>query len=263
MAGENEQVETEQIQTENQAPEDAQPEAEEAAPEAAKPEGEDATKTDPETGETTDSEQQSAEEKSRRAGGWRRKIEKLERRNEVLMQQLSATKPQQPAAPEKPKDPASEVEQYVASLVEQRLQAERAREQQERAQADFLRRRQEVRATHPDFDDVLDDVAHIPVPVAIQQVLLTSEMGPALMYSLAKNPAELARISALPPLEAAREIGRLEAKASVTPAPKAPTKTATRPPAPPTSVNGSASNTRSLDELSIADYKRAYRSGRR
>jgi hypothetical protein len=32
------------------------------------------------------------------------------------------------------------------------------------------------------------------------------------MYQLAKSPAELARLSALPPLDAAREIGRLEAK---------------------------------------------------
>jgi hypothetical protein len=59
-----------------------------------------------------------------------------------------------------------------------------------------------------------------PYVSPLGQALLTSEHGPAIMYQLAKSPAELARISALPPLDAAREIGRLEAKlASVYPGP--------------------------------------------
>jgi hypothetical protein len=249
----------EQEQEEQQAPppeEEAQP----AEPEA-KEEGAPEEEPPPESEEA----KAAAEEKGRRSGGWKRKIERQERQIEVLTAQLANQRPSQqpPAAEEKSKDPADQVRHFVREEAKALLKEERDAEQRARAQAEFQKRTQEVRAAHPDFDEALDDVSHVPVPQAIQQALLTSEQGPAIMYSLAKNQAELARICALPPFEAAREIGRLEAKASSTPTPKAPTKSASRPPAPPTSVGGPKSTTRSLDDLPLADYKRAYRSGRR
>jgi hypothetical protein len=204
------------------------------------------------------------EDKHRRAGGWQRKIERLERQNQMLVEQLSATRPTQPQTPaptDKAKDPSAQVEEYVSNLVAQRLAAEREQERHARAQAEFQRRTQEVRAANPDFDEVVMS-ANVPVSQALQQALLTSEQGPAIMYQLASNPAELARLSALPPLDAAREIGRLEAKASSTPAPEKP-KPASRPPAPPTNAGGTASASRgSLESLPIAEYKRAFRSKR-
>ncbi|MGH8523668.1 MAG: hypothetical protein ACREXY_05465, partial [Gammaproteobacteria bacterium] len=208
------------------------------------------------------------QEKNRRAGGWQRKIERQQRELEELRallvrQQAQAATAQQPAAnTNQQMDPAQDAEAYIANIVAQRMAAAEEQRRQVQVQAEFQRRTQEVRAQNPDFDEVLM-TADAPVSQAVQQALLTSEHGPAIMYQLAKNPAELARLSALPPLDAAREIGRLEAKASVTAAPKPATKTATRPPAPPTNVNGSTSSTRSLEELPISEYKRALRSGRR
>lgn len=268
-------MDAEQNQTQEAQPQDeTQPEAPESqAP--ANDNAESEPETDPnapaanDDGETQPAndttEQPKAEDKHRRAGGWQRKIERLERQNQLLMEQLAANRPAPaPSQPEKPKDVAAQMEEYVANVVEQRLAARQAQEAQTRAQAEFQRRTAEVRAAHPDFDDVVL-ASDLPVTPAVQQALLTSEHGPAIMYQLASNPAELARLNALPALDAAREIGRLEAqRASSTAAPKTQFKSATRPPAPPTSVGGTASSTRSLEDLPISEYKRAMnRSGRR
>lgn len=208
--------------------------------------------------------QPDAEEKRKRAGGWQRKIERLERERQLLMEQLQRTGQPPPASrPDKEKTPEERAAEYIDNLVEQRLTRREQERQAQTAQAEFQRRTAEVRQKHPDFEDVVMSAADVPVSQAVTEALLTSEHGPEIMYQLASSPAELARLSALPPLAAAREIGRLEAKlASSTPPPVKP-KPAFRPPAPPTSVNGSTSNTRSLEDLPISEYKRAYRSGRR
>jgi hypothetical protein len=78
-----------------------------------------------------------------------------------------------------------------------------------------------ARSRHEDFDDVLADVRTSPSQSTCSTIL-TSEAKAEIMYSLAKSPAELARISALPPLLAAREIGRLEAKVASGAAPQKP-----------------------------------------
>lgn len=266
----NENEETPAENTETQEPvEQEQQEQPAETPETPAEEPESKENPAAEEPEQTEEQKQAAavEKQNRRAGGWLRKIERLERDRQLLMEQLAMAQrqgqQQQPAANnDKPKDPAAQMEEYVANIVAQRLAAEREQAAQAQRQAEFQKRTQEVRAANPDFDDVVMN-ADVPVSQAVSEALLTSEHGPAIMYQLAKNPAELARLNALPPLSAAREIGRLEARASSTPAPKTATKTATRPPAPPTNVGGTASSTRSLEDLPISDYKRAYRSGRR
>jgi hypothetical protein len=268
-------AETEQApQTEEtQAPQEAAPEApeteqQEAAPEEAQAEETEAKADDAEAPEE-EAEQQQAEkpdEKHKRAGGFQRKIEKLERQNQILLEQLQRLGQQPPAAqstqPAKEKTAEEKAAEYLDSLVEQRLAAREAQRQAQERQAAFERRTAAVRTAYPDFDEVVAEVAHVQVSNALGQALLTSDKGPEIMYQLAKNPAELARLSALPPLDAAREVGRLEAKAASGAAPQKP-KAASRPPAPPSKVGGSATSTRSLDDLPISEYKRAYRSGRR
>lgn len=250
---------------EEKAPEgeaEEKPEGEAQAEEAdaeAKPEAEEEpAETKPE--EEGKEEQQEGTRK--RAGGWQRKIERLERERQVLMEQLARQAPPtastKPAAEQTPEEKARE---YVRSLVREEREAAERQAREQSVVADFQRRTAEVRAKHDDFDDVVA-AADIPVGSPLGQALLTSEHGPAIMYQLASNPAELARLTRLPPLDAAREVGRLEAKlTSVAPSPVKP-KSALRPPAPPTSVNGRSSSTRSLDDLPLRDYKLAMRSRR-
>lgn len=205
--------ETEAPATETPEP-STEPETEVAAANEDETEGAEPAEGTPEADKT----------ESKRKGGFQRKIERLEREKDILYQQLlqrSGQPPQTPPADGKPKAPEEQVQEYVSGLVAKQLAEERAREQQAKAHAELQRRTAEVRASLPDFDEVLASVGHVYVSPAVQQALLTSEQGPAIMYQLASNPDELARLSALPPFEAAREIGRLEAKASVAPSPKA------------------------------------------
>lgn len=239
-------------------PEEAAPEEEAAKTEEAEAKADDAEGAEGEEGEKPEAKTDG--EKHKRAGGFQRKIERLERQNAQLIEQLAARGGQAPTAA-KEKSAEEKAAEYVKTMAKQVIAEEREAQHQAQAQAEFVRRTQEVRAQHPDFDEALEAVAHIPVPAALNEALLTSEHGPSIMYSLATNPAELARISALPPLAAAREVGRLEAKLASGAAPQKP-KAAIRPPAPPTSAGGSGTSTRSLEDLPLAEYKRRMRSGR-
>lgn len=234
--------------------EETQPEtpAEEPAKDEAKADEPEAEDADAPAGETK-------EGKHKRLGGWQRKLERLERQNAQLLEALTAQR-SGPATTEAPKEKSAEdkAAEYVDSLVEKRLAARDAQQRQQATQAEFHRRTEEVRAANPDFDDVMMS-AEVPVSPALGQALLTSEHGPAIMYRLAKNPAELARLSALPPLDAAREVGRLEAQvASGTSAPLKP-RPAARPPPPPSPVAKGSPTSRDIESLSISDYKRAFR----
>lgn len=249
--GELEQTEEPEADPEADASEEG---AEEAEPEA-----------DPAAVEAEKAAAAATAEKRRRRGGWERKVERLEREREILLQQLAGNRPAPAAAPapEKPKDAAEQAREYIRAEARAMYEEEKAREQQARDQVELQKRMSEAKARYDDFDDVLEGVAHIPVPKHIEDAILTSPAAPDIMYLLAKNPAELARIARLPPLQAARELGRLEAKASSTPTPKAQPKPAARPPAPPTNVRGKAASTGEPSEsLSMSDYKRAFRSKR-
>ncbi len=237
----------------------AEPEGEEAAAEEPA-EGEEAAKPDEPAPEA-------AEEKRRRAGGWQRKIERLERQNAEKDQLIArlATPGQAPAGakPAAEQTPEEKAAEYVRTMARQVVAEERQQAEMRQRQADFQRRTAEVRAKHPDFDEMLESVSHIPVHEAVTRALLTSEHGPAIMYELARDREALARLSALPPEVALMELGRLGAKlTSVATAPKT-NGTARRPAAPPTSVRGTASSTRSLEDLPLSEYKRAMRSRQR
>jgi hypothetical protein len=86
-----------------------------------------------------------------------------------------------------------------------------------------------------DYADVVyDPTAPISQPMA--EVIRESEVGPQLAYYLAKNRTEAAEIASLPPIAAARALGRIEAKLT-TPAPK---PVAPKAPPPPPKVETSA-----------------------
>lgn len=223
-------------ETEEAAPETA-PEAE--APVAEQPSAEGAAEAAEAAEEAAPEPESGKPEGHKRAGGWQRRIGRLEREREMLLEQLAAQRAGQPtpAQPAKAKTPEEQAAEYVESLVEKRLTERETQRQQQAITAAFQARTQEVRAAHPDFDEVISSV-EVPVSAALSEALLTSDHGPRIMYQLAADPAELARLSALPPLAAAREVGRLEAKlASVTAAPAKPNPAvAPRKPAAPAPI---------------------------
>jgi hypothetical protein len=118
-------------------------------------------------------------------------------------------------------------------------------------------------ATKSDWDEVIESVADTRVSATVQEILLTSENGPELMYELAKS-GELERISKLGPIAAAREMGKIEvrlaSKASETKKPEQ-TKT-TKAPAPITPVGTKGGNVeKSINDPNLS--QREYEAVRR
>lgn len=97
---------------------------------------------------------------------------------------------------------------------------------------------EEYRGKTPDFDDTLAD-CELMISVPMQAAIRDSDLGPAMLYHLAKNPAEAERISKLGPVSAVRELGKIEVKLST---PVTPAKRASAAPNPPAQVGGGASS---------------------
>lgn len=151
------------------------------------------------------------------------RAEKLER---DLQEERAKSRPAAEKAKEPdPKDFAT-VAEYTDALVKYRvaetLQAERDKAEQQR-QADekaarereFGKRLAETKAKHPDFDEVMGEIAGSDldkVPMDVVEYIQESDHGGELMYHLAKNPETLERLRKLSPRRFIAELGKLEAK---------------------------------------------------
>jgi hypothetical protein len=238
---------------------------------------------------------ESAEGKPKKKKGWSRRVEKLvaqreaeRKRAEALEARLAAleaaggSKHQESKADAKASldgEPnASDFEthsEYVKAVVKwDREEAEKsAKEQAQKAKLEADQKA--LMKAHADrvkaFADKTEDYAlvvadaDIVLPDAAVEAILQSDVGPALIYELAKNRKEAERIAALSPGMAAREIGKLEAKLEAkasdqkNPEPK---NTITKAPKPIEPVGGGkGAVTKSLDDpdLSFAEYERMRR----
>lgn len=149
------------------------------------------------------------------------------------------------------------VEKTLSKTKEQERQ-EKLKEEYQNKQKSFQSKVQEFAQTVEDFEDVINDVDDITMSPAVQQSILESDDGPRLMYELAKDPEEYERICSLTPLQAARAIGRIEAKLSKPEkAEKKETKTTKAPPpvTPVRSKSSSKGSHKSPDEMSFEEYK--------
>lgn len=182
------------------------------------------------------------------------KVEELEASIEQTEAKLEAADPNAEPDPDNFKTHA----EYTTALTKWALkQVELEKEQKAKAEAIKTEYQKTVQAhqervqnfakSHSDFDAVLDSVNDIPMSLPVQDVVLASEIGPALMYELAKNKEEYARICSLGEAAAYRELGKLESrleaklKASETPSEeKEEQEEVRRAPAPITPVGKKA-----------------------
>lgn len=97
-------------------------------------------------------------------------------------------------------------------LDEERRQREAQERQREAAQkqAAFRERLAQAADKFEDFHEVV--TADVSISEAVGEAIKDSDYGPELMYFFGKNPTEARRISALNPVAAIREIGRLESR---------------------------------------------------
>ena len=142
-------------------------------------------------------------------------------------------------------------------LGKQRQADFQVREQQARQEAvhDFMERAEETKSKLPDFDKAIDTMYGSlgALPNVVRDILADADNGPVILYHMAKNPSLAREIYAMGPIDAAREVGKLEAEMSM---PKARRETK----APPVinAPKGGATPPRDIYALAKSDDVSAY-----
>ena len=207
-----------------------------------------------------------AEEAQLEAARWRGRAEALAERGQVKEE---VTAPPEPDMPPKPQEDAYEdYSAYVEALSEWKAdlklaefelrlsakEAEKAKTEQSKQAEAWI---STGKTKFPDFDAVVTKSPQEGGPAItmdMASVINSSPVSHELAYHLGKNVTESRRIAGLPPLEMAREMGRIEARLS-TAAPVKP-RTQTNAPAPirPISGDGATAAAVELEKLSAGDY---------
>jgi hypothetical protein len=132
-------------------------------------------------------------------------------------------------------------EQKYTAMEQQRRQQHVQQTEQQReynAAVNWTSKSAEASAKHPDFIDV---VAPLRLNSMLEGLIKASPVAGDLAYHLGKNRGELeARLNSMHPLDAAAEMGRIEAK--LTGAGGQPQPKVSQMPKPMTPVNGGKSN---------------------
>jgi hypothetical protein len=177
---------------------------------------------------------EAAEEKPKKLGGYKKKLMLAKQEADYWREQ--ALKKQEPVndgpkAVEAEPDPnkfENPADYYKAlgkwTVAQERAELEKARlkEESEKTQAvkaeSYKSRLEEFSKAQPDYQDVVEDF-DLENPgfqwnQTMRTLLADSEVGPAAVYAMAKDPAIAKRLNSLSPLEAAKEFGKLEEKLS-------------------------------------------------
>lgn len=197
----------------------------------------------------------------------------------ALAEQLLKQGGQQPPAAQQPQqqeinrdDFASDAE-FIAAVTRQEIartapkiaeSASRAQEEQ-RLASEFAGKQEDARKRYADYDDVLN-VTIATIPPHLEAAMLRSEHGADILYYLAKNPAEAARLGTMHPNSALVALGKVEGtiEANKKRAPKV-----SGAPAPFTPVGSRTSGgAPDLNKMSMAEFakyetERLHKLGRR
>lgn len=238
-------------------------EADAEAPEAVESDGEEKPKSRhqrrKEQAERLRQERDTAEARAREA----------EARLKEMQEQAQKTRPPQ-------QDQFSTYEEYQAALsghyAMQQLDArEQARHQKElqvsqeqvqqfeaqrRAEMaqDWQARAADAKARYADFEQVAFTA---PISDSVAEVVMGMEGGTDVAYHLGRNPAEARRISQLPPMEAAIELGRIEARVTG-PRPR----NITQAPDPVSPVRPKAAAAKNPAKMTNEEYRAARAAGK-
>lgn len=124
----------------------------------------------------------------------------------------------------------------MRSAIKAELTAEREREQSSRRGESFRSRETEFAKTVEDYDEVVRN-PRLPISPPMAEAIKDSDDGPALAYHLGKNPEIAEKIAQLPPVAAARELGKIEARLAFE-REKAKAEKVSKAPPPPPKVEG-------------------------
>ena len=111
---------------------------------------------------------------------------------------------------------------YKVAMIKKDLESDKAKEGQEQTQKQVLStydaRTKEFAKAQPDYHEKIeefdDENPNFQWTPAMSKLIVESEVGPAVVYEMAKNHDLAHKLNSLSPLEAAKEFGKLEAKLS-------------------------------------------------
>lgn len=247
--------------------------------------------------ESEESQDQEKEEKSKSHKGVAKKIGKLTKRLSMKDQEIEAlrselAKHSKPAtetsqkseeaisAEGKPTPNTFETyEEYLDALTdwkveqkdkakEEKLKADQRKTEQQKTVDAHLQREKDFAEKNPEYKEVVTEFmgdlqdTGVQVSLALEHLIVTSDMGPQVVLELAKNPDEFQRLNGLEYGTLAREIGKLEARLTKTSESK-PEKKITNAPKPivPVNTKGSSVVKKSIydPDISQAEYERLRR----
>jgi hypothetical protein len=213
---------------------------------------------DQEESEESDEDQQAKDDKPKKKGGFKKKIDRLTRTLSAKDQEIehwrslalkdqakkddAPDKSQKATSNDEPKeDDFNTHKEYVKALTDWHVkkalserdledQKNSAKSEFKKVQDEYVKRQEDFKKSHDDFNEVVEEILENPIPIVIEDVILTSENGPELLYELAKQPEEYARIYKLPAIAAAKELGKFEARLQKTESKKSEVKKTKAPP---------------------------------
>jgi hypothetical protein len=210
----------------------------------------------------------------------RKRAQQAEQEAAVAKAQLEEARRTQPAQPTTPQpkpatatDKAPDINDYPdyadyikASVMYDLRQEDKVKKQAEeqekvknrQAEVDrkFYTRVNKVVEKLSDYQDVIR-TANLSLQTPVLEAIKESEVGPEIAYYLAKNPSVVEKIAEMVSISSAvREIGKIEAKLSETPAPTPKqTKQVTQAPEPIKPTGGNAAPTKkSYEEMSPEEF---------
>ena len=193
-----------------------------------------------------------------------REQRKWEREQAQKQAELEARRamPVNPPAPDDFDNAARYAEVLAEQKAQEMLRQREAAQQQAKLLETYHEKEEDARGRYDDFEQVAYNPS-LPVTDVMAQSIQASDTGPDIIYWLGSNPKEASRISNLPPILQAKEIGKIEARLAADP-PVKKTSTAPAPIAPVTARSTSSpaydtTDPRSLKTMSTSDWIEADR----
>jgi len=163
------------------------------------------------------------------------------------------------------------LEDWTREQTRQQIEQEnRTRTETERAAkvaSDWASRITKTKESVADFDDVVSQSTAI-VSDQIRDAIIESDLGPQILYHLAKNPDEADKMRDMTVMGALRYLGRIEAQLEKKPDPvvEKPAPVVAKPSAAPAPITplkgGSVPDNSDGENLSYADYKAKRQAGK-
>lgn len=150
----------------------------------------------------------------------------------------------------------AQIEHLAEKKAAEKLAQRERQTQQERTAEAFAEKAEKAQTKYPDFQAVVSNPS-LTINEPMAEFITDSDSGAEIAYYLGKNPHRAADIAAMSPVKAARELARLEAELLAKPKPQPSSA-----PAPISPIKGESGGSKSVSEMTDAEFAAHRRKGR-